>query len=133
MQKKELHEYAECIWCWSNNILDILLEYIKKYDDEEILKEHNLKKEDLLWSIRFLLQNLEDNRDYHKILMTAIDEWYPEVIETLLSFAYPITEEEAEEVRDKAKHHAKKKKKKRHEEVFKIVDKHTFKISRRMI
>lgn len=126
MSDKEYKSYADCIWCKSNNIIDILRDYIVKYEDPQTIEKYNLKKEDLLWSIRFLVTNLADNKEYFQVLVIAVKEWIPEITEIILNSPMELTKNHKEEILNEAKNWAKKQWPKQQdcEKILKMIEEH---------
>lgn len=128
MSSNTLQHYADCIWCKSNNLVDIVKDYIVKFEDPIVMEKYHLKKEDLLWSIRFMLWNLEEDKQFYEILSIAIKDWTPEIMENILIFNYPITDRQKEELMNSAKNLAKKEgpEKEDYTKILELLEKHEF-------
>lgn len=120
--------HAECIWCKSNNVVDILKEYIILYTNPLEVKRRWFKEEDLVWSMRFLLANVENENDYFDVLTIAIEKWSLEIVQLILTFHFDLSEEQKNELLQFAERLEKQElwKEETYKEIAKEISEHDF-------
>lgn len=99
MGDNQYKSYADCIGCKSNNLIEIIKDYITKYNNPEIKTKYNQTQEDLFWSMRFLLANVETYDEYYNILISALEEGTKKLIDLVLSFEFRLDEKQTEEAK----------------------------------